>query len=105
MGMASVFYDVLNKIVIDSSINPNGISERLRASQLATQYYRASDTFLQNRRDTSSNITDNKGDINSQNPCNKKSIAETIFWCSFSRFVTCERNTEVGTAAIYTHSE
>ena len=28
MGMASVFYDVLNHIVIDSSINPNSTSER-----------------------------------------------------------------------------
>ena len=33
MGMASVFYDVLNKIVIDSSINPNNTSESLSASQ------------------------------------------------------------------------
>jgi hypothetical protein len=33
MVMASVFYDVLNKIVIDSSINSNGTSERLCASQ------------------------------------------------------------------------
>jgi hypothetical protein len=33
MGMASVFYDVLNKIVIDSSINPNSTSEKLSASQ------------------------------------------------------------------------
>ena len=28
MGMASVFYDLLNNIVIDSSINPNNTSER-----------------------------------------------------------------------------
>ena len=28
MGMASVFYDVLNHLVIDSSLNPNGYSER-----------------------------------------------------------------------------
>lgn len=28
MGMASIFYDVLNKIVIDSSINPRNTSER-----------------------------------------------------------------------------
>jgi len=28
MGMASVFYDVLNHVAIDSSINPNGTSER-----------------------------------------------------------------------------
>lgn len=33
MGMASIFYDVLNKIVIDSSINPNDTSERLCASK------------------------------------------------------------------------
>ena len=33
MGMASVFYDVLNKIVIDSNINPNDTSERLCASK------------------------------------------------------------------------
>ena len=32
MGMVFVFYDDLNKIVIDSSINPNGTSERLCAS-------------------------------------------------------------------------
>jgi len=28
LGMASVFYDVLNQLTIDSSINPNGHSER-----------------------------------------------------------------------------
>ncbi len=32
MGMASVFYDVLNHIVIDSSINPNNTSERACAA-------------------------------------------------------------------------
>ena len=33
MGMASVFYDVLNDLVIDSSINPTGTSERACAEQ------------------------------------------------------------------------
>jgi len=33
MGMASVFYDVLNHIVIDSSINPNNTSERSCAAE------------------------------------------------------------------------
>lgn len=28
IGMASVFYDVLNHIIIDSSLNPNGTSEK-----------------------------------------------------------------------------
>lgn len=33
MGMASVFYDVLNHLVIDSSINPNNTSERKCAAE------------------------------------------------------------------------
>ena len=33
IGMASVFYDVLNQLVIDSSINPNGTSERHCAAE------------------------------------------------------------------------
>jgi len=33
MGMASVFYDVLNHIVIDSSVNPNNTSERQCAAE------------------------------------------------------------------------
>ncbi len=33
MGMASVFYDVLNHIVIDSSVNPNNTSERKCAAK------------------------------------------------------------------------
>jgi hypothetical protein len=40
MGMASVFYDVLNYLVIDSCIHPSGYSERACASkhvQHATQ--------------------------------------------------------------------
>lgn len=40
MGMASVFYDVLNHLVIDSCIHPNGYSERACVAdhmQYATQ--------------------------------------------------------------------
>jgi len=33
MGMASVFYDVLNHIVIDSSVNPNNTSEKKCAAE------------------------------------------------------------------------
>jgi hypothetical protein len=33
MGMASVFYDVLNYLVIDSCIHPSGYSERACASE------------------------------------------------------------------------
>ena len=33
MGMASVYYDLLNHLAIDASINPKGTSERLCAQQ------------------------------------------------------------------------
>jgi hypothetical protein len=56
MGMASVFYDVLNYLVIDSCIHPSGYSERACASKHvkhATQndfFSHTKETFLFNMK-------------------------------------------------------
>ncbi len=48
MGMASVFYDVLNHIVIDSSINPNNTSER-KCAEAHLQYAGKKDLIIYDR--------------------------------------------------------
>jgi hypothetical protein len=48
MGMASVFYDVLNHIVIDSSVNPNNTSERQCAAE-HLQYANKKDLIIYDR--------------------------------------------------------
>jgi len=48
IGMASIFYDVLNHLVIDSSINPNGTSERHCAAE-HVQHARKKDLIIYDR--------------------------------------------------------